>query len=81
MPQQKESNIQRGRYTLLLVLCLTLGLAPFSPEPHIVGKIRWVAGGGHGMRVADVFDLVLHGLPWALLIARLVADLTRRARR
>ena len=48
-----------GRYAVLLVLCLTLGLAPFSPEPHIVGKLRWVAGGGHAMRVTDVFDLVL----------------------
>ncbi len=66
---------------MLLVLCLTLGLAPFSPEPHIVGKLRWVAGGGHAMRVTDVFDLVLHGLPWGLLIAAFVVDLTRHARR
>jgi len=70
-----------GRYAVLVVLCLTLGLAPFSPEPHVVGKIRWVAGGGHGMRASDIFDLFLHGLPWGLLIAALVVDLTRYARR
>ncbi len=51
-----------------LVLSLTLGLAPFFPEPHIVGKIRWVAGGAVGMKAMDWFDLLLHGTPWVLLI-------------
>ena len=53
----------------LLPICLTLGLAPFYPEPHIIGKIRWVAGGAVGMGYMDWFDLLLHGLPWALLVA------------
>lgn len=47
--------------------CLTLGLAPFFPEPHIVGKVRWVLGGGHGMSGVDWFDLVFHGAPWLWL--------------
>ncbi len=51
-----------------LVLCLTLGLAPFSPEPHLVGKIRWVLGGAEGMTGLDWFDLVLHGAPFVLLL-------------
>ena len=42
---------------------LTLGLAPFFPEPHIVGKLRWVAGGAHGMAAIDWGDLLLHGAP------------------
>ena len=33
----------------LLPICLTLGLANFYHEPHIIGKIRWVAGGAVGM--------------------------------
>lgn len=53
--------------SLFLVASLTLGLAPFFPEPHIVGKIRWVAGGAVGMEAMDWFDLVLHGSPWILL--------------
>lgn len=49
------------------IASLTLGLAPFAPEPHIVGKIRWVAGGAVGMTGMDWFDLVFHGFPWVFL--------------
>jgi len=52
----------------LIMLSLTLGLAPFFPEPHIVGKIRWIAGGAVGMQPVDWFDFLFHGLPWFLLI-------------
>ncbi len=55
-----------------LVAALTLGLAPFFPEPHIWGKIKWVAGGAVGMKPLDWFDLVLHGAPWIWLGATLV---------
>lgn len=53
---------------LVLIACLTLGLAPFVPEPHVLGKIRWVMGGGEGMQLMDVADLFFHGLPWLLLL-------------
>ena len=53
---------------LWLVLSLTLGLAPFTPEPHVWEKIKWVAAGAQGMAPIDWFDLVLHGTPWVLLI-------------
>ena len=53
---------------IVILLCLTLGLAPYYPEPHIVGKIKWVLGGGEEMKLMDVFDLLLHGLPFILLI-------------
>lgn len=48
--------------------CLTLGLAPFFPEPHIIGKIRWALGGAHGMKLIDWGDLLFHGAPWLGLI-------------
>ncbi len=54
---------------LPLVAALTLGLAPFAPEPHVVGKVRWVLGGAHGMSPMDYLDLVLHGAPWLWLAA------------
>ena len=53
-----------------LILSLTLGLAPFIPEPHILGKIRWVMGGAVGMQPMDYFDLVLHGGPWVYLFVQ-----------
>ena len=51
-----------------LIASITLGLAPFSPEPHVWEKIKWVASGAEGMRAIDWFDLVLHGTPWVMLI-------------
>lgn len=53
---------------LWLLLSLTLGLLPFFPEPHIVGKLRWIAGGAKGMQPMDWFDTFVHGMPWLLLL-------------
>jgi len=57
-----------NNWKLVILLCLTLGLAPFFPEPHIWGKIRWIMGGANGMAVQDWFDVVLHGFPFILLL-------------
>jgi hypothetical protein len=57
---------------MAIVLALTLGLAPFSPEPHLFGKVRWVMGGGIGMEPMDYFDLLLHGAPWVYLVVATV---------
>ncbi|NOY89625.1 MAG: hypothetical protein GXP55_00350 [Deltaproteobacteria bacterium] len=69
------------RYLPFVLACLTLGLAPFSPEPHILGKLRWVLGGAAGMGALDFFDLALHGLPWILLLAMIGYDVLRALRR
>jgi glutamate synthase domain-containing protein 2 len=53
-----------------IVLALTLGLAPFLPEPHLVAKLRMLAS-GELVRPTDIFDLALHGAPWVLLAAKL----------
>lgn len=55
-------------FRFILIALLTLGLAPYIPEPHIWGKIKWLAGGGTGMKLLDWFDLIMHGVPWLLLI-------------
>jgi len=56
---------------LLLVLCLTLGLAPFTPEPHVWEKLKMVAAGTLSNPV-DIFDLAMHGLPFILLLLKLI---------
>ncbi|MBU6341678.1 MAG: hypothetical protein KGS48_09315 [Bacteroidetes bacterium] len=66
-------------WKLVLLACFTLGLAPFAPEPHIVGKLRWVAGGAIGMQAIDWFDVLLHGTPWILLIRLAVLRLIKKA--
>lgn len=65
-------------WRLIILLCLTLGLAPFFPEPHILGKIKWLAGGAVGMSAMDYFDVLLHGFPFILLIRLLVLKITSK---
>ena len=57
-----------NNWQLVAVACLTLGLAPFVPEPHIWGKLKWIIGGANGMQSMDWFDTLFHGLPWLLLL-------------
>lgn len=52
----------------IIMACLTIGLAPYTPEPHIVANLRWVLGGANGMEAMNWFDLAMHGTPWLLLI-------------
>jgi hypothetical protein len=47
---------------LVIAACLTLGLAPFVPGPHIWEKLKMLMAG----------DLVLHSAPFAVLAAKLV---------
>lgn len=56
---------------MLVLAALTLGLAPFWPEPHVWEKLNLLAS-GQLSRPIDIFDLVLHGGPWALLGLRLL---------
>jgi hypothetical protein len=57
---------------VLVILCLTLGLAPFVPEPHIWQKLKMLAEGSLRKPV-DIFDLLLHGAPFILLALRLIS--------
>ena len=57
-----------NNFSLILIACLTLGLAPYYPEPHIFGKIKWILGGAGGMGAMDWFDFLFHGIPWILLL-------------
>jgi NADH:ubiquinone oxidoreductase subunit 5 (subunit L)/multisubunit Na+/H+ antiporter MnhA subunit len=56
--------------SILIVLCLTLGLAPYTPEPHLWEKLKMLASGVL-TELLDIFDLLLHGAPWLLLIIKL----------
>jgi hypothetical protein len=55
-------------WKIIILLCLTLGLAPFFPEPHFWGKLKWIAGGANGMQLLDWFDTLMHGFPFVLLL-------------
>lgn len=75
MPQSEQPHVSANshlssKWPMFLVASLTLGLAPFTPEPHIVEKFKWFIE-GHAFKPIDYFDVLLHGSPWLLLILSL----------
>ena len=65
-----EEFIIKLPWVFIIVVCLTLGLAPYNP-PHIVEKITMLLQ-GRLIRPIDWFDLVLHSVPWILLMLKLI---------
>lgn len=57
--------------TALVIAALALGLAPFTPEPHLWEKLKMLAGGTLSQPI-DIFDLVMHASLPMLLAIRLV---------
>ena len=60
-----------------LIFALTLGLMPYTPEPHIWEKLKWIFTGADGMKPIDWFDFFLHGTPWAFLVISLARKLLK----
>ena len=52
-------------WSLILLACLTLGLAPFVPEPHIWEKLKMLASGTL-VKPIDIFDLLMHAAPFLI---------------
>jgi hypothetical protein len=69
------SVVDQLNWGVVAVLCATLGLAPFSP-PHIVEKLSMLIR-GNLIKPLDWFDLLLHGIPWILLILKIMASLIK----
>lgn len=61
-------NNPLNQWTPIILICFTLGFAPFFPEPHVWGKVKWVAGGAVGMQLMDWLDFLFHGFSWILLL-------------
>lgn len=70
--------LDRIPMNLALLAALTLGLAPFVPEPHLWEKLKMLMAGTL-VRPLDIFDLALHAAPWLLLCAKLVRTVLLRA--
>ena len=69
--------LDRIPLVVLVIAALTLGLAPFVPEPHLWEKLKMLAAGSLS-RPLDIFDLLWHAAPWLLLAAKLVRMATTR---
>ena len=70
------SLIDQLHWGLIVILCATIGLAPFSP-PHVVEKLSMLVKGSL-IRPIDWFDLLFHGFPWILLILKSIAFLMKK---
>lgn len=57
------------------IAIVTLGLAPFTPEPHIWEKLKMLAAGTL-VNPVDSFDLVYHAVPWLLGAGKLLRAAT-----
>lgn len=53
----------------LVLVCATIGLAPFTP-PHVWEKLVMLFNGTLTQPI-DIFDLAMHGLPWVALLVKL----------
>jgi len=60
-------------WPLVIIACLTLGLAPFNP-PHLVEKLQMLSQGTL-TKPLDWFDLFMHGTPWLVLLAKIAQSL------
>jgi hypothetical protein len=61
-------------WPVAVVAALTLGLAPFAPKPHIIEKLEMLRAGSL-RRPLDIFDLIFHGAPWAVLTFKVLRGL------
>ncbi|WP_322989650.1 hypothetical protein [Hoeflea sp.] len=59
-------------WPIVIIACLTLGLAPFFPEPHIWEKLKMLMAGTL-IKPIDIFDLLMHAAPFLLAAVKLVA--------
>lgn len=58
-------------WPVVIILCLTLGLAPYAPEPHVWEKSQMLLAGTLRDPL-DMFDFAFHGIPWILLLIKSV---------
>jgi hypothetical protein len=55
---------------VLIALAAWMAVAPITPEPHLIEKLRMLSQGSL-TKPLDIFDLCLHGAPIVLLAVRL----------
>ena len=61
--------LDRVSWFNLVLVALLLGLAPFSPEPHLWEKLKMLAAGTL-VRPLDWFDMFMHGAPFLALVLK-----------
>jgi len=70
-----EKFVSSLPWGLIIIACLTIGLAPFNP-PHIWEKLQMLSR-GRLVRPLDWFDLFFHGTPWLLLVLKTIFTVSK----
>lgn len=70
---------EKDLFRFSIMASLTLGLAPFFPEPHIWKQIMNLYL-GRPMYGMDWVDVAMHGAPWLLFIVLGIRKLTGKAK-
>jgi hypothetical protein len=73
--EKMEKYLDSLPWWMVIVLCLTVGLAPYYP-PHFVEKLHMLIK-GRLVRPIDWFDFFMHGAPWFLLILKGIFSLKK----
>jgi hypothetical protein len=64
------NRLDRLPWIWLLLLAAWMAIAPITPEPHLVEKLRLLVRGAL-VRPLDIFDLVMHATPLLLVALKL----------
>jgi len=64
-----KTFLQKIPYQPLIIAAIILGLAPFSPAPHLFEKMQMLVHGSL-TRPIDLFDLLFHLSPSLLLLLK-----------
>jgi hypothetical protein len=62
--------LDRLPWIWLLLLAGWMAIAPITPEPHLIEKLR-LLGQGALVRPLDIFDLTMHATPLFLVVLKL----------
>ena len=64
------SWLDRFPWIWLLLLAAWMAIAPLTPEPHLVEKLRLLVH-GELVRPVDLFDFLMHATPLLLVALKL----------
>jgi hypothetical protein len=78
LPEIAMAVLDQIDWSLILLACATLGLAPFVPEPHIWEKLKLLVA-GELTKPLDILDFLMHGAPFLVLAAKVVREATTAA--
>lgn len=68
------NRIKSISWPIVVIMCATLGLAPFSPEPHVIEKLRLLFTGNLTAAI-DILDLLMHGVPFIIALIKIAVHI------